>query len=70
MFATIYFSLIRLLAILSTIYLRIRITYISFLLNRRLELRINRAVKSKSFELITILSILIICLGYYLGISV
>jgi len=67
---TIYYSLIRLLAIPSTIPSRIRMTYISSLLSGSLYLRINRVLKSKSSESITVLSILIIDLGNYLGTSV
>jgi len=62
-FAIIYFSLIRLLVIPNTIPLRIRIIYISSLLSVKLWLRTNRVTKSKSFELITVPSILIIALG-------
>jgi len=67
---TIYYLLIRLLAIPSTTPSRIRTTYISYLLSGSLELRTNRAVKSKSFGLITVLSILIIASGSYSGIPV
>jgi len=69
-FAIIYFSLMRLLVTPSAILLRIRIMYISYLLSGKSWLKTSRVTKTKSFELITISSILTTALGNYLRIAV